>query len=135
MFLVISKYLFLVISKYLFLLDFYVHETLDIFLTLMEEHDPHVIALALLEMLPHDLSAKIYDDHKAEIDQDRDNEYKQWDSGVFFNAGMYEGRIGKIFIDNAIHNDLDKILALFWAQKPQTQSIMFTISSSIIHSS
>ena len=45
-------------------------------------------------------SKKIYDDNKEKIDEDFGYEYKAWDNGVYFDAGMFSGRVDNIFIKN-----------------------------------
>ena len=46
------------------------------------------------------ISAKIYADNKDVLDQDIQFEFKTWDEGVYFDAGMFAGRYEKVFLDN-----------------------------------
>lgn len=47
-----------------------------------------------------DVSEQIYNAHKDEIDLNVSLMFKTWDQGVFYNAGMFAGRIDKIMLDN-----------------------------------
>ena len=55
---------------------------------------------------------QIYSDNKDEIDGDMKLEMKWWDSEVHFSAGMYAGRIDKIFWD-ASNKSTEEPIAFF----------------------
>ena len=48
-----------------------------------------------------EMEQKIYSDNKDAIDADVKLEFEWYDKSVFFNSGMYAGRIDKIFLDAA----------------------------------
>ena len=60
-----------------------------------------------------DLQKTIYFKNKEEITKDSELEFKWWDSGNFFNAGMFGGRIEKVFLDNAGPEPTENWLDLF----------------------
>ena len=47
------------------------------------------------------VSMQIYKANKNIIDGEIKDELLEWSEGVFFDSGMFAGRLGKIFIDNA----------------------------------
>lgn len=44
---------------------------------------------------------RIWNAHKDECEHDMAEEFHWWNNGTYFNSGMYEGRLEKIFLDNA----------------------------------
>lgn len=58
------------------------------------------------------LQAKIYADNKATIDADTGYMFKSWDEGVYFNAGLFAGRIDQIFLANAPAEMVAEVLKL-----------------------
>ena len=48
-----------------------------------------------------EISKKIYDENKDEIDSDVEIEFKRWNQGIFLTSGMYASKVEKIFLDNA----------------------------------
>merc|ERR1711953_1649587 len=50
-----------------------------------------------------EMEKRIYKDNEDELDADWKDEMKQWQMGVFFNAGMFQGRFDKIFWDAFNH--------------------------------
>ena len=46
-----------------------------------------------------DFEKKVYEANKMAIDENIREEFQEWDWGVYFNAGMFAGRIDKIFLD------------------------------------
>merc|ERR1712151_11605 len=59
------------------------------------------------------VSQKIYDDNKDKVDADVGYMNNSWDRGVFYDAGLFAGRIDRLFLDNWPSEQLAQILALF----------------------
>ena len=49
--------------------------------------------------------ARIEEEFKAQIDLETSTMFISWYNGVPFNAGLFSGRIDKIFIDNVIESN------------------------------
>jgi len=59
------------------------------------------------------VSQQIYTDNKAKVDADVGYMNNSWDRGVFYDAGLFAGRIDRLFLDNWPSEQLAQILALF----------------------
>jgi len=60
-----------------------------------------------------DVSEQIYTDNKAKVDADSGYMFNSWDRGVFFDSGLFAGRIDKLFLDNVPAEQVAALLALF----------------------
>jgi len=59
------------------------------------------------------VSQQIYTDNKAKVDADVGYMNNSWDRGVFYDAGLFAGRIDRLFLDNVPSEQIAQILALF----------------------